>query len=115
MREGLTIEIVGDELVISIDKKSLAMGIELCPDLEYYDPKTDEFKLPLVTDKDVFMKEVMYALHNELDESGTTPVTKMFDSIFVNDFAENGLEGVVFHDYPEYEKVYTERLRNVKS
>lgn len=102
---GLNVEIKDDRIIISMDKESLKCAFEYAPQNENYIELENgeyDFKPPKVKNEEIFMKEIGYILKQEIDESGATLVTEMFDKAFEY-FNEQGGEGVSYYGYEDYE------------
>ncbi|MDD5358306.1 MAG: hypothetical protein PHX80_04115 [Candidatus Nanoarchaeia archaeon] len=81
----LTVVIEDEEIVIRLGIETLKEATILSPALEGY----GEILIP---DPEEWAKVIVKYLNDETEEDGTTPVSKMFDSIFV-DVIEQGEKG----------------------
>ena len=95
MRDApLKVEIIGDELVISIGVDALAFAVQAGQQWPY---DAEMKNLCPITDAGVFAQEVLRELDRELGEDGTTRIHRMFDEAALKAL-EWGAQGV---DYLE--------------
>lgn len=79
-------------LSISIGVETLGHAIEFAPSLERYDEESGDFQRPVITDADVFAKEIKNWLEHE-EEDGSTAIHKMLDSV-AQTAIEQGATGI---------------------
>lgn len=92
-RNGLTVAIEGDVLVIRIDAATMAMAVTHMPKAEIFDEDLQDFFSPEVTDETALLKEMYLALEHE-EEDGTTLVHRMLDKAALH-LMHVGGEGVL--------------------
>jgi hypothetical protein len=102
MHEDATAIIDGDKIVITLHAETLQHAIEGVDSLYEFDAEHEKFHYPIVTDPEVFLKEVAAELNRE-KEDGTTPIHELFDQMFIN-AVEAGTLGVVCPFEEEYEE-----------
>lgn len=91
-KQPLQVVIKDGVLSITIGVETLCNALQLAPCLERHNDETQRFERPVVTDEDVFVKEILRWLTWE-NEDGTDPIGRMLDAVAL--FAiEQGAAGV---------------------